>query len=49
MKQILKDFITECLLFGKPFSGYVPNFLIGLVAWIDIAIIVNCIQIILTK
>lgn len=35
----LKAFITECLFFGKPTEGELPNWILAVMAWTDIFII----------
>jgi hypothetical protein len=48
--KYIKLFIIECLFFTKPFEGNpIPNWLIAIVAWINIYIITIGIQHILTS
>lgn len=39
--EMMKAYLTECLLFGKPFEGLVmPNWILGVLSWINIGVIV---------
>lgn len=41
MIQNIKDFIFECLLFGKPLEGHIiKNWILAVFAWLNIFVII---------